>query len=70
VWSYLPRLTSFGELPVAVIQVRSARFERGSVRYDTKKPDTAGAGDCYLIHVEQDPRTIAAQTQIADLQKQ
>jgi len=62
-----------GELPVAghpgVVQ---QEFERGSVRYDTKKTadNPPGAGDCYLIHVEQDPRTIAAQTQIADLQKQ
>lgn len=45
-------------------------FERATVRYDpahvTDFPP--GAGDCYLVHVEQDPRQIALNTQLTTLQ--
>ena len=47
-------------------------FERGALRYDPQHilDSPPGAGSVYPIHVEQDPRTIAAQTQVATLQKQ
>jgi len=47
-------------------------FERGSVRYDPQHQldSPPGAGDCYVVHVEQDMRTLAAQAQIAALQSQ
>jgi GH25 family lysozyme M1 (1,4-beta-N-acetylmuramidase) len=61
------------ELPVAGhAGVTQQEFERGMVRYDPKRVTDSppGAGDCFLIHVEQDPRQIALQSQIAALQTQ
>lgn len=47
-------------------------FERGALRYDPSKAldNPPGSGSVYLIHVEQDPRAIATQAQIATQQKQ
>lgn len=61
------------ELPVSGHPgVTQQEFERATVRYDPKHviDSPPGAGDCYVIHVEQDPRAIATQSQIAAQQKQ
>lgn len=61
------------ELPVSGHPgVTQQEFERATVRYDPQHITDfpPGAGDCYVIHVEQDPRQIALQSQIAALQTQ
>jgi len=66
-------LPQSGEIGVAGHPgVTVQEFERGTLRYDPSHLVDAppGVGSVYLIHIEQDPRTIAAQTQIAALQKQ
>jgi len=47
-------------------------FERGAVRYDPSHQldSPPGSGPVYLVHVEQDPRAVALQAQIALLQQQ
>lgn len=47
-------------------------FERAAVRYDPGKvlDNPPGSGSVYVIHVGQDPRTVAMLKQIADLQQQ
>jgi GH25 family lysozyme M1 (1,4-beta-N-acetylmuramidase) len=70
--SYLG-LPRSNELPVAGhAGVTQQEFERGAVRYDPKHviDSPPGAGACYVIHVEQDPRQVALQSQITALQTQ
>lgn len=52
--------------PGVVVQ----EFERGCVCYDPKHSTDfpPGAGDCYLVHVDRDPRAVALQAEIAALQ--
>ena len=51
--------------------ITEQEFERATVRYDSNHQLDAppGAGSVYLIHIEQDPRFIQLQTQIAQLQQ-
>lgn len=63
-------LPKSGELAVAGHPgVTQQEFERATVRYDPAKTTDfpPGSGDCYLIHTDQDPRTIALQSQITAL---
>lgn len=67
--SYLG-LPKSSELPVAGHPgVTQQEFERATVRYDPSKvsDNPPGASDCYLVHVEQDPRYVALQAEIATL---
>jgi len=55
------------ELPVhGYPGLAQQEFERASVRWDPVHASDfpPGAGDCYLIHTDQDPRTIALQAKI------
>jgi N-acetyl-anhydromuramyl-L-alanine amidase AmpD len=66
-------LPKTNELPVVGYPgVTIQEFERAAVRYDPGKvlDNPPGSGPVYVIHVGQDPRTIALLKQIADLQQQ
>ena len=63
-------LPKSNELPVhGYPGVTQQEFERGCLRYDPSKAtdNPPGSGSVYLIHTDQDPRTIALQAQIDQL---
>jgi GH25 family lysozyme M1 (1,4-beta-N-acetylmuramidase) len=69
-WLGLPKSN---EIPVAGKPgVVKQEFERATLEYDPNKTDDnpPGSGNVYLVHFEQDPRTVALQAQITDLQAQ
>jgi len=64
-------LPKSNELPVhGYPSVTEQEYERASVRYDPSKSrdNPPGSGPVYVIHTDQDPRWIAAQSEISTLQ--